>query len=198
MANTHRAKVDCISVDYTYPSEMTAMWRATSQCGKYVDVIVSSDVPHEVIPYIVRRIIPDCQDPEYLEILGKLNTKPNNVHRFLGSAIQELVDALQEDILMERINIVYQNDKVTFSGVSRNLQTDQIETINFEETLGKEITMPMFLKANPNLAHKNVSLTKRDIRKMFVVIKKIVRLFPRVSNKNTPLRGLYISDPLLG
>lgn len=193
MANSHRTQVDCISVDYTYPSEMTAMWRATAQCGKYVDVVVSSDIPHEVIPYIVRRIIPNCHDPEYVEIMNKLDVKPMNVQRFLSSTSQELIDALQENVLMERINTVYQDDTVYFVWAFRNLDNDEIIEVSLTEVPGKEITMDSFLKANPHLKSRDANLTKRDIRKIFVIIKKVVKLFPRVSTKNTPLRGLYLS-----
>lgn len=193
MANSHRTQVDCISVDYTYPSEMTAMWRATAQCGKYVDVVVSSDIPHEVIPYIVRRIIPNSQDPEYAEIMNKLDIKPMNVQRFLSSTSQELIDALQENISMERINTVYQDDTVFFVWSFRNLDNNEVIEVSLTEVPGTEITMDSFLKANPHLKHRDVDLTKRDIRKIFVIIKKVVKMFPRVSNKNTPLRGLYLS-----
>lgn len=193
MATSHKAKVDCISVEYVYPSQMTALWRATAQCGKYVDVVVSSDVPIEVIPYIVNRIIPDPNDYEYQEILGKLDVKPNNVQRFLLSAIQEMMDALNENVRMDCIRVVYQENSLDFIWEFTNLDNGAGAVIHFTETPGKEITMEQFLKENQILASREVDLSKRDIRKMFVIIKKIVKLFPRVSTKNTPLRGLYMS-----
>ena len=193
MANSHRSKVKCVSVDYTYPVQITAMWRATANCGKYVDVVVSSDVPREIVPYIVRRIISDPSTFEYQEIICKLDVKPNNVQRFLASAVQELVDALHENVVMERINIVYDDGRLFFTWVAKNVDTGYTSTIKFEGNPGEEITMEQFLKENKGLTRKELNFTKRDIRKMFVIIKKIIKLFPRVLNKNTPLRGLYLS-----
>lgn len=192
MATSHKAKVDCISVDYIYPSQMTALWRATAQCGKYIDVVVSSDVPVEVIPYIVNRIIPNPEDSEFKEILTKLDVKPNNVQRFLLSAVQELMDALNENVKMDSIRVVYQENSLEFIWELTNIDNDAHTIIMFTETPGKEITMEQFLKSNRSLAGRDMGLAKRDIRKMFVIIKKIVKLFPRVSTKNTPLRGLYM------
>lgn len=188
----NRTKVDCVSVSYLHPDDVSSLWRTTAKNGRCLDVVMSSDIPLEVVPLIVSRAIPE-RGPEYEEILMKLEVKSQNISDFVASTICELFDGLSSDIEVMQIFVSYEREELHFFWAFKNKKTGKVLNISVRETPGVEITMEQFLKQNPHFDVKKSKLTKRDVRKVFVIVKKIILSFPRVANKNTPLRGLYTS-----
>ena len=60
--------------------------------------------------------------------------------------------------------------------------------IEYTSPIGETLTMEDFLEANPQAQ----DLSKKDVRKIFVVTKQLVKTFPKMLSKNTPLRGLLV------
>lgn len=193
MGKISAPQLECVHVNYTYPKDMSALWRATATSGKTAEIIISPEVTPKIIPIVLSRIVPEGVNPEYEFLLEKIHIRPDNVLRFLLSNCQEMIDSLQNGIHFEKGLIEYHQNKLLFTWTLKNLSNGIVEDIIFSDYAGTEISHDQFYEANEHIISQKLNLSKRDIRKVFVVTKKVIKLFPRISSKNTPVRGLYSS-----
>jgi len=186
----NKLELKCNSANYEYPGKLNGVWRLDADEERFVEAIVSPEVPGKLYPYLISRIAPN--DKVRDATTENLRVRVKNMNRFLSSNCQEVVDALQENIEVERIRIAYSHDTVSTSWALTNINDQSTADITLNHTIGETIDINKhFLTQNNQSAIGMVSLSRRDQRKVFVVTKNIVRSFPKVLTKNTPLRGLY-------
>lgn len=186
----NKLELKCNSANYEYPGKLNGVWRLDVDDERFVEAVVSPEVPAKLYPYLISRIAPNEKVRD--AATENLRVRVKNMNRFLSSNCQEVVDALQEDIEVDRIRIAYSHDTVSTSWALTNISDQSTADITLNHTIGETIDIDKhFLTENNQSAIGMISLSRRDQRKVFVVTKNIVRSFPKVLTKNTPLRGLY-------
>lgn len=180
--------VECIHVEYKYPYDIYSLWRAHAQSGKQAEIAIAPHISPEITQFILRRIVYD--EKELDNFTNKIGVKPKNVYQFFLSNCQELTDSLQETTILHSGKITYKENSLALSWEVENLERNERGFIDYVSPTGVEILHDDYISTNDE-TFKRLDLTKRDSRKLFVISKKIIKLFPRVSGKNTPIRGLY-------
>lgn len=186
----NKLELQCHSANYEYPGKLNGVWRFDADDERSVEVLVSPEVPTKLYPYLISRIAPN--DKVRDATTETLRIRVKNMNRFLSSNCQEVADALQDDIEVERIRIAYSHETVSISWALTNVNEQSTADITLNHTIGETIDIEKhFLTENNKSGIGMITLSRRDQRKVFVVTKNIVRSFPKVLTKNTPLRGLY-------
>lgn len=184
-----RPGVTCLHLDFTYPSPILGTWRIVARSGRMVETLIGTDIPPGISDSLVN-MITVSGSTERDELLERARTKPSNAQRFLLSATQEMYDALSEAAAVPSLRIVYGRDLLTFSWRVSNVERDEHTDVAMTCIPGEEITYEEFMGRNPDLASKRMGLSRRDTRKIFVIVKRIGMHFPKAISKNTPLRGI--------
>lgn len=187
---TPPSSVMCVKAQYSYPANLSGTWRIQGRKGMHAMLALDPSLPSAIVPYVVKQVCGGSQ-VDFDHLMSHIEVKPQNLRRFLASCSQELLDGLGEGIIVNRWQVLYASETVTLDWGIQDLTINADANISLEAPVGEEITIEHFLETSPDL-DKN-GFTKKDIRKLFVISKKIVKNFPRVISKGTPLRGLYTS-----
>lgn len=180
--------VACIQAHYSHPADLTGVWRVTGRKGVEATLALGPNLPNALVPYILKQVA-DGSQTEYQNLSNRITVKPQNLRRFLTSCSFELLDGLGDEVVVTRWQVHYSPEHVTLDWGVQNHITHTNAAIPLQAIPGEELAIEQFLKAAPELDANGFS--KKDIRKLYVVSKKIVKNLPRVLAKGTPLRGLY-------
>lgn len=177
------APLECTSVMFSYPTGVTTRWTSRTD-EAYVEFLLGKHIPKQFIGRTFLRLTQDRDSAQAM--LDRLVIKESNILRALSSGALEISKALTEQTALHKMTADYTSGAVTL-GYTIRAETAH-RAIEYTSPVGEALTMEDFLEANPQAQ----DLSKKDVRKIFVVTKRLVKTFPKMLSKNTPLRGLLV------
>lgn len=188
--NKNDLTITCTYASYIYPGHLSSTWSITTIDGRSAEVILQPEIPHHLSQHIVNQIMP--KEALQTAVTESLDIRPKNINRFLSASAMEAIDALNANIMFNNFSVLYDGNTITVQWALKDLNTQNAGGIELSGNAGWEAQMDDFMNQGDNAETiSSLKLTQRDIRKVFVVSKRIIKTFPKSIRKNTPLRGLY-------